>query len=104
MHRYRPGTVSVVLNEYLREFRTKLEARKASCEQISISSSASQKEKTQALKMIGKLDKAINEVNSYERDVLYPLAGQNIEIDLDNGVKHNYPLFGPALKNVAGLS
>ncbi|MEL7895840.1 BREX-1 system adenine-specific DNA-methyltransferase PglX [Vreelandella neptunia] len=104
MHRYRPGTVSVVLNEYLREFRAKLEARKASCEQISISSSASQSEKTQALKMIGKLDKALNEVNSYERDVLYPLAGQNIEIDLDNGVKHNYPLFGPALKNVAGLS
>ncbi|WP_417861573.1 BREX-1 system adenine-specific DNA-methyltransferase PglX [Vreelandella venusta] len=104
MHRYRPGTVSVVLNEYLREFRTKLEARKASCEQISISASASQKEKTQALKMIGKLDKAINEINSYERDVLYPLAGRNIEIDLDNGVKHNYPLFGPALKNVAGLS
>lgn len=104
MHRYRPGTVSVVLNEYLREFRTKLEARKASCEQISISSSASQKEKTQALKMIGKLDKALIEINSYERDVLYPLAGRNIEIDLDNGVKHNYPLFGPALKNVAGLS
>lgn len=104
MHRYRPRTVSVVLNEYLREFRTKLEARKASCEQISISASASQKEKTQALKMIGKLDKAINEINSYERDVLYPLAGENIEIDLDNGVKHNYPLLGPALKNVAGLS
>lgn len=104
MHRYRPGTVSVVLNEYLREFRTKLEARKASCEQISISSSASQKEKTQALKMIGKLDTALNEINSYERDVLYPLAGENIEIDLDNGVKHNYPLFGPALKNVTGLS
>lgn len=104
MHRYRPSTVSVVLNEYLREFRTKLEARKASCEQISISSSASQKEKTQALKMIGKLDNALNEINSYERDVLYPLAGQNIEIDLDNGVKHNYPLFGSALKNVAGLS
>jgi hypothetical protein len=36
--------------------------------------------------------------------VLYPLAGQNIEIDLDDGVKHNYPLFGNALKNVTGLS
>jgi hypothetical protein len=104
MHRYRPDTVSVVLNEYLREFRAKLEARKDSYEQISISASASQKEKTQALKMITKIDKAIDEVNGYERDVLYPLAGQNIEIDLDDGVKHNYPLFGSALKKITGLS
>ncbi len=104
MHRYAPSTVSVVLNEYLREFRTKLEARKDSYEQISISASSSQKEKTQALKMIDKLDKAIDEVNGYERDVLYPLAGENIEIDLDDGVKHNYPLFGSALKKITGLS
>ena len=50
------------------------------------------------------LNKAIEEVNDYEREVLYPLAGQNIAIDLDDGVKHNYPLFGKALKKVAGLS
>lgn len=104
MHRYTPSTVSVVLNEYLREFRTKLEARRDSNEQISISGSASQKEKTDALKMIDKLNKALNEVNDYERDALYPLAGQNIAIDLDDGVKQNYPLFGSALKKIAGLS
>jgi len=104
MHRYTPSTVSVVLNEYLREFRTKLEARRDSNEQISISVSASQKEKTDALKMIDKLNKAIDEVNDYEREVLYPLAGQNIAIDLDDGVKHNYPLFGTALKKIVGLS
>ena len=104
MHRYTPSTASVVLNEYLREFRTKLEARRDSNEQISISASSSQKEKTAALKMIDKLNKAIEEVNDYERDVLYPLAGQNIAIDLDDGVKHNYPLFGKALKKITGLS
>jgi type II restriction/modification system DNA methylase subunit YeeA len=104
MHRYTPSTASVVLNEYLREFRTKLEARRDSNEQISISASSSQKEKTAALKMIQKLDKAIDEVNDYEREVLYPLAGQNIAIDLDDGVKHNYPLFGKALKKITGLS
>jgi type II restriction/modification system DNA methylase subunit YeeA len=104
MHRYTPSTVSVVLNEYLREFRTKLEARRDNCEQITISASASQKEKTQALKLKDKLTKAIEEVNDYERETLYPLAGQNISIDLDDGVKHNYPLFGKALKKVTGLS
>ena len=104
MHRYTPSTVSVVLNDYLREFRTKLEARKNNHNQISISSGATQKEKTEALKMIDKLNKSIDEVNVYEREVLYPLAGQNIAIDLDDGVKHNYPLFGTALKNITGLS
>jgi len=100
MHRYNASTVSVVLNDYLREFRVKLEARKSSAEQISISGSASQKEKADALKMMMKLDKAIDEINDYEREVLYPLAGQNIAIDLDDGVKQNYPLFGSALKKL----
>jgi type II restriction/modification system DNA methylase subunit YeeA len=104
MHRYRSDTISVVLNDYLREFKTKLEARKDSSEQISISISASQKEKTQALKMMDQLNRAINEVVEFERDILYPLAGQNITIDLDDGVKNNYPLFGTALKKVPGLS
>jgi outer membrane PBP1 activator LpoA protein len=104
MHRYTPSTASVVLNEYLREFRTKLEARRGNYEVISISASASQKEKTQALKLIDKLDKALEEVNDYERETLYPLATQNIAIDLDDGVKHNYPLFGKALKKITGLS
>lgn len=104
MHRYRSDTVSVVLNDYLREFRTKLQARKESYEQVEVSASASQKEKTQAIKAIDKINKVLDEVNDYERDILYPLAGQNIEIDLDDGVKANYPKFGKALKKITGLS
>jgi type II restriction/modification system DNA methylase subunit YeeA len=104
MHRYTPSTVSVVLNEYLREFRHKMEARLDHCEQTIISAGASQEAKTKALKLKDKLKKAIEEVNDYEREILYPLAGQNISIDLDDGVKHNYPLFGKALKKVTGLS
>ena len=104
MHRYQPDTVSIVLNDYLREFRTKLEARKESYEQIEISASASQKDKTQAIKAIDKINKVLEEINDYEHDVLYPLAGEKIEINLDDGVKHNYPLFGKALKKIPGLS
>lgn len=104
IHRYRSDTVSVVLNDYLREFRTKLQARKESYEQVGVSASASQKDKTDAIKAINKINKALDEVNDYERDILYPLAGQKIEIDLDDGVKANYPKFGKALKNITGLS
>jgi len=104
MHRYRPDTVSMVLNDYLREFRTKLSARRDYLEQISISSSASQREKTQALKEIEKLKKVIDELDGYERDVLYPLATRQVEIDLDDGVKVNYNKIGKALKKITGLS
>ena len=104
MHRYRPDTVSVVLNDYLREFCTKLAARKSHLEQVGISASASQRDKTRATKEIEDLDKMIRELDDYERDVLYPLATEQVEIDLDDGVKVNYNKFGQALKKVPGLS
>jgi type II restriction/modification system DNA methylase subunit YeeA len=104
MHRYRPDTVSIVLNDYLREFHTKLTSRREHLEAISISASASQSEKTKAIKEIEKIKKTIVELEDYERDTLYPLATQKIEIDLDDGVKVNYPKFGKALKALPGLS
>ncbi|MGE5659570.1 MAG: BREX-1 system adenine-specific DNA-methyltransferase PglX [Actinomycetota bacterium] len=103
MHRYRPDTVSVVLNDYLREFRTKLVAHRNHLEQVSISTAASAAEKTKALKEIEALRKAIDELESYEREVLYPLATERVEIDLDDGVRINYGKFGTALKKIPGL-
>ena len=104
MHRYRPDTVSVVLNDYLREFRAKLASRKDHLEAVSISASATAGEKTRALKEIEKITKIISEMEEYERDVLYPLATEQVEIDLDDGVKVNYKKFGKALKKVPGLT
>ena len=104
MHRYRPDTVSIVLNDYLREFRTKINSKKENLEKISSSLSSSQRDKTNALKEIEKLKKIMTELEDYERDVLYPLATKQIEIDLDDGVKVNYNKFGKALKKVPGLS
>jgi len=103
LHRYRPDTVSVVLNGYLREFRTKLTSHRENQEQISISSSASPGEKTKAIKKIEQVKKMIAELEDYERDVLYPLAIKQVAIDLDDGVKVNYPKFGAALKKIPGL-
>jgi len=100
MHRYQPDTVSIVLNDYLREFRTKLSARKSHLEQVSISASAAQRERTQALKEIERIDKTLNELRAYEDEVLYPLATERVEIDLDDGVLVNYKKFGRALKKI----
>lgn len=38
-----------------------------------------------------------------QHDGLYPLATQQIAIDLDDGLKANYPKFGAALKKIPGL-
>ena len=40
MHRYRPDTVSVVLNEYLRDFQNKLAAHRSHLERVSISAAS----------------------------------------------------------------
>ena len=104
MHRYRPDTVSVVLNDYLREFRNKLEAHRRQLEALSISAEATQGQKTKALKEIEATSRQIDDLAEWERDVLYPLATQRIEIDFDDGVKANYPKFGAALKPIKGLS
>lgn len=103
MHRYRPDTVSVVLNKYLREFRSKLITHKGHLESVSINQKAGAAEKTKALKEIERVAKMIAEVEEYEREVLYPLATQRLEIDLDDGVKVNYLKFGGALKKIVGL-
>jgi type II restriction/modification system DNA methylase subunit YeeA len=103
MHRYRSDTVSIVLNDYLREFRTKLSARIDHLQRVDASADSSKSEKNKALKDIDRLKKVIEELDAYERETLYPLAVKKIEIDLDDGVKVNYPKFGDALKKIPGL-
>lgn len=91
MHRYTPSTVSTVLNEYLREFQAKIKA------------SLDHAERSNNAKEADRLRKVLLELDEYEHDVLYPLASQNIAIDLNDGVKVNYPKFGRALKKIVGL-
>lgn len=103
MHRYQPDTVSIVLNGYLREYIKKLNAHKSQLERTSVSGSASQSQKTKALKEIQQVNKVLSELKEYEDEVLYPLATQRVSIDLDDGVKVNYGKFGSALAKVKGL-
>jgi len=102
LHRYRPDTVSVVLS-YLRDFRKKLASRLDYLQQMAISTSASPSEKTKAIKEAEVLKKQLLELDDYERDTLYPLATEQRELDLDDGVKANYLKLGAALKKIVGL-
>jgi hypothetical protein len=88
--RYTPFTVSTVLT-YLREFVTKLE------------SSLQRAERAGNAKEADRLRRILVELNEYERDTLYPKASENVVIDLDDGVKTNYPKLGAALSKIVGL-
>lgn len=90
MHRYTPSTVSTVLT-YVREYVTKLE------------SALQHAEREGNAKEADRLRKIIVELNEYEHDTLFPKASENVVIDLDDGVKANYPKFGAALKKIPGL-
>ncbi|MFI8412131.1 BREX-1 system adenine-specific DNA-methyltransferase PglX [Paeniglutamicibacter gangotriensis] len=98
MHRYTPSTVSTVLNEYLREYEAKLSVALQQAE-AAASGGGSAKDQKEADRLL----KLLAELRDYEHDVLYPFATQQIEIDLDDGVKVNYPKFYPAVKNITGL-
>ena len=102
MHRYRPDTVSVVL-KYLRDYREKLSTERERQLAASINPATSQGDKTRAIKEADRLAKVLTELDEYERDTLYSLATEQLQIDLDDGVKVNYLKFGAALKKIVGL-
>lgn len=97
MHRYNPDTANTVLNEYLRPLIRKLEAEKNMIETRKASGRLSVREMAQAEKELGVIMKQIRELYDYEQNVLYPVAAKRMKIDLDDGVKANYPKFGKAL-------
>lgn len=90
MHRYTPSTVSTVLT-YLREYVTKLESALQQAERVGNAPESD------------RLRRILVELNEYEHETLYPKASENIIIDLDDGVRTNYPKFGVALRKIVGL-
>lgn len=95
MHRYTPSTVGQILTRYLREYVEKLNAKIGQLDQSDRAADNRQADKYRAV---------VRELTDWERDVIYPLANERIDIDLDDGVKANYNKFPHALTKVTGLS
>ena len=100
LHRYNKDTVNIVLNEYLREYKNKLSAKIASYASLEFKQETSNADKIKAGKDKNILQISLNEADDYERNILFPLATERKEIDLDDGVKVNYLKFGKALRNI----
>ena len=104
LHRYNRDTVNRFLNDYLRPYQQKLEAKRVGAEHVLTGGGSSQIEKTKAQKRIDEIRKALEELSTWERDVVRPLAEKRIELDLDDGVKVNYGKLGAILAKVKGLN
>ena len=92
MHRYDEGTVGDILTKYLRPYEGKLRGR------IELLSRSEAAKKADALRT------QVDELEGWERDVMYQLAHDRVHIELDDGVKVNYNKFPNALAKVSGLS
>ncbi len=102
MHRYTPDTLNIILNSYLREFIEKLELQRK--QMLNQEATGSVSEQNKARKQIDKIDAMLADCRQYELEILYPLASERIEIDLDDGVLVNYNKFGKAIALVDGLN
>ena len=97
MHRYQRDLMARLRTDYVHEqqerYRTQLNqigdalAHAASSERVKLN------------KLQKKFRDQTAELQKYEEKV-HHLADQNIEIDLDDGVKHNYELFSDVLAKI----
>lgn len=97
MHRYQNDLLARLRTDYVHEqqerYRTQLSHLADAIEHASAS------ERVKLTKQQKKIQEQALEIQKYEEKV-HHLADQNISIDLDDGVKHNYELFADVLAKI----
>ena len=97
MHRYQPDTIARIRTDYVHEqqsrYRTVLEDLERKI------SDASTSDRVKLNKKLTKIQAQVEELRTYEEKI-HHLADQMIQIDLDDGVKHNYALFQDVLAKI----
>lgn len=99
MHRYDSSTISRIRTDYVHVVQKRQEAQKLSLIETIESNCESQKSKNEAKKKLDFLEKQIVELRDYEQ-LLHHYADLHIEIDLDDGVVHNYAIFKDLLHKI----
>ena len=97
MHRYAPDTIARIRTDYVHEQQARYRTLLATLEQRL--DSASTKERVAINKEIAMYKDKESELHTYEEKI-HHLADQMISIDLDDGVKNNYAIFGDVLAKI----
>ena len=97
MHRYQPDTIARIRTDYVHEQQARYRTAISGLErQIN---GAPTYERVRLNKLMTKLKDQAEETRLYEEKI-HHLADQMIEIDLDDGVKHNYAIFQDVLAKI----
>ncbi|APG74825.1 BREX-1 system adenine-specific DNA-methyltransferase PglX [Lactobacillus delbrueckii] len=97
MHRYTPDTLARIRTDYVHPQQARYQTAIEDIERQLVSASGS--EKVRLNKRLKKLKDQAEETRIFE-EKLHHLADQMINIDLDDGVKHNYALFKDVLAKI----
>ena len=97
MHRYQRDLLARLRTDYVHEQQERYRTQLAQLGDAIDHPSAS--ERVKLTKQQKKFQDQATELQKYEEKV-HHLADQNIEIDLDDGVKHNYELFADVLAKI----
>ena len=97
MHRYQRDLLARLRTDYVHEQQERYRTQLAQLGDAIDHASAS--ERVKLTKQQKKFQEQAAELQKYEEKV-HHLADQNIEIDLDDGVKHNYELFADVLAKI----
>jgi hypothetical protein len=97
IHRYQRDTIARIRTDYVHEqqsrYRTEIEALENRID------SAASSERVKLNKRLTALKAQAEEIHAYEEKI-HHLADSMIEIDLDDGVKHNYEIFKDVLAKI----
>lgn len=97
MHRYQRDLLARLRTDYVHEQQERYRTQLAQLGDAIDHASAS--ERVKLTKQQKKFQDQATELQKYEEKA-HHLADQNIEIDLDDGVKHNYELFADVLAKI----
>ena len=102
MHRLEADTLSKLHADYVHPYIQKIEHQLIEAEDNATRDDLSQAQHNKALKLADELREKVREVKAFET-TLVEIASARITIDLDDGVKANYPKFYPLVEPIKGL-
>ena len=102
MHRLEPDTLSRLHAEYVLPYRNKLEQQLREASDEATRDDLSTAARNRAIRAVDELQAKVREVREYET-VLVEMASHRLSIDLDEGVRINYPKYYPLVEPIKGL-
>lgn len=102
MHRLEPDTLSKLHADYVHPYIQKTEMQLREAEEMADRDDLKPAARNKALKQVEEIRSKLREMREFETQ-LVEMASQRLGIDLDDGVKANYPKFCPLVEPIKGL-